>query len=627
MRKLVLICSVLWIWTCGGDGPTEPIELPTVQNIEFTLEEDTSKTFAFMGSDPLNRALTYSVSTQPQHGTLSINAGAGTYAPYANYHGADTFAYIATNVDGTSNIGTIVATVTPVDDEPNSMDVSATTDEDNAIDITLEAEEYDGDNIIFQVRNNPYGGSVTISEAVASYTPNPNWNGTDTFNFEAVDSNAKSILNVATATITVIPVNDAPSIENVNAGEAILNESIEISLSGNDIENDNLTFSIVSQPSIGTVVINGAVATYTATETGGDSFTYQAKDGRDDSNIATITTNNVTPFVTYDALSFSGNAIEASDGGFILVGGSKEEERGYDFLLAKIDVDGNKIWTKLIDEDSSKNCHINDVIISSDGGYILVGGSGGFDSPCKIVKVDSNGNTEWIVEQELAGFRQIIPNGEDYLLLGVNSKLYNLDISGNISLFTDVNGNFYGIDNTMDGGFILAGRHFQNAELGLISKIDSNGNEEWGLAPQLNGNLDLYSVVALSDGNYITSGFDPTEENTLYYAKINSSGNYEWTNTYTPGPESWLPAAEEAHDGNYIFVGGGRGMGLYVLKVDKNGNQIWDKSFMQNLSGAFGTTITKTSDGGYIVSGSFYDSNNEICATIIKIDSEGNQEW
>ena len=99
------------------------------------------------------------------------------------------------------------------------------------------------------------------------------------------------MLNVATATITVNPVNDAPSIENVNAGEAILNESIEISLSGNDIENDNLTFSIVSQPSIGTVVISGAVATYTATETGGDSFTYQANDGRDDSNIATITSS------------------------------------------------------------------------------------------------------------------------------------------------------------------------------------------------------------------------------------------------------------------------------------------------------------------------------------------------
>jgi hypothetical protein len=148
MRQLSLlkfVMGALIIWACsGGDSPTEPkIELPTVQNIEFTLEEDTSKTFAFMGSDPLNRALTYSVSTQPQHGTLTINAGAGTYTPNANYHGADTFAYIATNVDGSSNIGTIVATITPVDDEPNSMDVSATTDEDNAIDITLQAEEYD----------------------------------------------------------------------------------------------------------------------------------------------------------------------------------------------------------------------------------------------------------------------------------------------------------------------------------------------------------------------------------------------------------------------------------------------------------------------------------------------------
>ena len=39
-------------------------------------------------------------------------------------------------------------TVTAVDDDPNTMNVSAVTDEDNAVEIILEAEEYDGDTIL-----------------------------------------------------------------------------------------------------------------------------------------------------------------------------------------------------------------------------------------------------------------------------------------------------------------------------------------------------------------------------------------------------------------------------------------------------------------------------------------------
>ena len=136
MIRILIIISLFILGNCGGgsDGPTEPqIQLPTVQNIQFSIEEDSSKTFAFMGTDPLNRALTYLISSPPQNGTLTINAGAGIYTPNANFYGADVFAYVATNVDGTSNIGTIVATITPVDDEPNSMDINVTTNEDSSV--------------------------------------------------------------------------------------------------------------------------------------------------------------------------------------------------------------------------------------------------------------------------------------------------------------------------------------------------------------------------------------------------------------------------------------------------------------------------------------------------------------
>ena len=71
MRYLLIVLS-LFLITCGGGGgggPTEPTppQLPIVQNIEFTTPEDTPKTFAFMGSEPQNLALTYGIATQPEH--------------------------------------------------------------------------------------------------------------------------------------------------------------------------------------------------------------------------------------------------------------------------------------------------------------------------------------------------------------------------------------------------------------------------------------------------------------------------------------------------------------------------------------------------------------------------------
>ena len=107
MRKFLFIIS-LFLWTCGsGSTEPEPPQLPTVQNINLIGIEDTPKVFTFVGTDPLNLALSYSISTQPQHGTVVISGASGTYTPNANYNGQDTFLYLASTVNGNSNIGKI----------------------------------------------------------------------------------------------------------------------------------------------------------------------------------------------------------------------------------------------------------------------------------------------------------------------------------------------------------------------------------------------------------------------------------------------------------------------------------------------------------------------------------------
>jgi Ca2+-binding RTX toxin-like protein len=70
-----------------------------------------------------------------------------------------------------------------------------------------------------------------------------------------------------------------------------IDQSIDVILAGSDVENDNLTFSIVNNPSKGTVSIEGNAAHFIPTNLGEDSFTYKANDGIVDSNEATVFIN------------------------------------------------------------------------------------------------------------------------------------------------------------------------------------------------------------------------------------------------------------------------------------------------------------------------------------------------
>jgi hypothetical protein len=592
--------GALIIWACsGGDSPTEPkIELPTVQNIEFALEEDTSKTFAFMGADPLNRALTYSVSTQPQHGTLTINAGAGTYTPNANYHGADTFAYIATNVDGSSNIGTIVATITPVDDEPNSMDVSATTDEDNAIDITLQAEEVDGDNIEFQVRNNPSNGSVSISGTTATYTPNENWNGTDTFNFEAVDSNARSVLNVATATITVNPVNDAPVVENIDDIEATINQPISITLVGSDVDNDNLTFTVENNPTNGTVSFNGNEATYTGQSLGSDSFTFKANDGTTDSNIGTVIIDVTS---SKFQVTFGGSAHDSArsvqqvnDGGYILGGVTRSFGNKQEMYLIKADINGSEEWSKTF--GGVENDLAMTVRNTSDGGFIL----GGRNEPCRncpdnmyLIKTDSQGNEEW--SKSFGG------NEDDYI---------------------------HSVNTTNDGGYILGGytNSFDNGNYDMfLVKIDNLGNQEW--SKTFGGSaIDVgEEVVQTTDDGYVFVGWSDSfgSDRYFYIVKTDSNGNEEWSKSFPNSGYGTAYSVKQTSDNGFIIAGLSNGNAL-IIKTNSSGQEEWSKI----LGGHYPYSLEITNDNGFIIGGfTLPEGSSSYDMLLIKTDSNGNEEW
>jgi hypothetical protein len=93
-------------------------------------------------------------------------------------------------------------------------------------------------------------------------------------------------------------------------------------------------------------------------------------------------------------LDVGGSIIRSSDGGYVIAGGTASFGGGSaDFYVVKLDSSGKVIWTKTIGGRSLDAA--NSIIQSSDGGYVVAGGTlsfGAGGSDFYVVKMDANGN-------------------------------------------------------------------------------------------------------------------------------------------------------------------------------------------------------------------------------------------
>ena len=236
----------------------------------------------------------------------AINGALLRFTPAPDGNGLEyaSFTFQVQDDGGTANGGVdldptpneMIIDVTPVDDAPVAQDGSAGGNEDTPINGTLAAADVDSASLSFSLVTNAAHGSVTVNaDGTFSYTPNANFNGADSFTFKANDGSDDS--NIATVSLTVDPVNDAPVAQD---GSASGNEDTPINgtLAAADVDSASLSFSLVTNAAHGSVTVNAdRTFSYTpnANFNGADSFTFKANDGSDDSNIATVslTVNSV----------------------------------------------------------------------------------------------------------------------------------------------------------------------------------------------------------------------------------------------------------------------------------------------------------------------------------------------
>ena len=146
---------------------------------------------------------------------------------------------------------------------------------------------------------------------------------------------------------------------------------------------------------------------------------------------------------------------------------------------------------------------------------------------------------------------------------------------------------------------------------------------------QILGNGDEYLCGALQtpDSGFVLAGVSSSFGGYHYYlVKLDKKGDIIWTKTYGGLGGDFDPSFTTTNDGGYAFLGStysfGAGHQAYLVRVDKDGNVLWSKTF--GVPGtSYGGAIEPTKDGGFLVG----TSSSLYSACIIKLDSVGNVLW
>ncbi len=293
---------------------------------------------------------------------------------------------------------------------------------------------------------------------------------------------------------------------------------------------------------------------------------------------------------------------QTRDGGYIAAGytsskdGDIKENHGFDdFWIVKLNEDGDIEWEKTYGGSNTDIAY--SIKQTSDDGYIVVGETYSYEGKKDIwaLKLDENGSVEW---QQLYG------------------SSYN---NNTLAPVDDIP---YSVQQTSDGGYIIVGE--SESEDGyadiFVMKLDKDGIDEWQKFYEGPYDDRAYSVQQTSDGGYIVVGETVSTEygdTDLFVMKLDEDGNKEWQKVYGGSDDDTAHYVQEV-DSGYIIAGetwsedngieNHGGGDFWLLKLDRDGNIIWQKTYGGSLS-EVAYSVQQTSDGGYIMVG--YSTSND----------------
>jgi CshA-type fibril repeat protein/VCBS repeat-containing protein len=314
----------------NGDTSTATVSLsvdsendvPVAVDDSQILDEDSSALIGVLANDDAggDGGMTLDSVCQPEHGTVTIVDGQVQYTPDADYNGTDSFTYTISDANGDTSTATVNLTVNPTNDVPVAVDDIKTLAEDSSAIINVMANDDaggDGGMSLDSITQPEHGTVVINADGTVTYTPDANYNGTDSFTYTISDIDGDT--STATVNLTVDPANDDPvAVDDSATLDEDASAVINVLANDSDLDGDDIFVGSVTEPEHGTVAINeDGTVTYTpdANYAGADSFTYTIFDGAGNSDTATVSLS-----VTGDAdapVVVAGDVSGAEDGGWI----------------------------------------------------------------------------------------------------------------------------------------------------------------------------------------------------------------------------------------------------------------------------------------------------------------------
>ena len=308
--------------------------------------------------------------------------------------------------------------------------------------------------------------------------------------------------------------------------------------------------------------------------------------------------------------------IENTDGDYVVAGETKSYKatggRYSEFWVMKLNkADGTQVWAYPFGKKSVDIAY--DVIQTNDGGYAVVGSSrdGTTKENFWILKLTSDGTKTW--EATYGGKAEdfahsIVQNSDGTYVVAGKTKSSGIDISSSIDIFNNgkediwvmkitadgqtqrwaktfggnENDNALAIIKTTDGGYAISGETMSKGSGQhdfWILKINSAGTKTWektfgGVQYDRNP-----SMIQTADGGYAVVGNTNSGRANFdaWLLKLNSSGNKTWEKFFTGNKSERIYGIVQTKYGGYTLAGATntKGNGNYdgwVLKVDKNGD-------------------------------------------------------
>ena len=207
--------------------------------------------------------------------------------------------------------------------------------------------------------------------------------------------------------------------------------------------------------------------------------------------------------------------------------------------------------------------------------------------------------------------------------------------------YEEIGGEMWSLRPVSDGGFIMSLGNATNCVdsqcdyLGQLIRLDANGDIIW--EQKYEGSSALYSAIETSDGGFIAAGY--FECNTsmdcypdMYILKTDSDGAVQWSKTESSANNNndWARDVIQTSDGNYVIAGtwndDGWNSKASLRKYDISGELIWGNIYTNSVANE-AYELIETDEGDIVFAGYSGTQHGAYKFFVVKTDTDGNQIW